>query len=79
MSHKVFVKLFCIERPGLSAPAGFNVPGVNVTDEDRARCVPRAPYLSLISQNVSIAWFQKVNSPTKSSTYCLLLLITVLI
>ena len=29
----------------------------------------------LISQNVSIEWFLKVNSPTESSTYGLLLLI----
>ena len=28
-----------IERLGLSAPAGFNVPGVNVTDADKDRCV----------------------------------------
>ena len=33
-------------------------------------CVP-----DLFSQNVSIKWFQKVNSPTKSSTYCFLLII----
>ena len=39
--------------------------------EGRARC-------SLISQNSSINKFQKVNSPTKSSTYCLLLLIKIL-
>ena len=25
---------------------------------------------SKVSQNVLIKWFQKVNSPTKSSTYC---------
>ena len=29
----------------------------------------------LISQYISIKWFEKVNSPTKWSTYCLLLLI----
>ena len=28
-----------------------------------------------ISQNVLFKWFRKVNSPSKSSTYCLLLLI----
>ena len=36
-----------IERLGLSAPAGFNVPGVNVTDADKDRCVPRALHRSL--------------------------------
>ena len=30
--------------------------------------------LDLFSQNMSIKWSEKVNSPTKSSTYCLLLL-----
>ena len=33
----------------------------------------------LVSQNVFINEFWKVNSPTKSSTYCLLLLIQTLI
>ena len=32
----------------------------------------------IIPQNVFINWFEKVNSPTKSSTYHLLLLITIL-
>ena len=31
-----------------------------------------------ISHNVSINWFQQVNNPTKSSSYCLLLLIKIL-
>ena len=35
-------------------------------------------YCRLISHNEFIDWFEKVNSPTKSSTYCSLLLIRIL-
>jgi len=49
----------------------FSTWDVNLSKVPEARCC-------LISQNVFINWFYKVKPPTKSSTYCSLLLIKIL-
>ena len=49
--------------------AGCRVEGAGHRPPERSVRV-RLSAAKFFSQNVSITWFQKVNSPTKSSIYC---------
>ena len=49
----------------------------NVESEESVWVVKYFVICEFVSQNIFIHWFEKVNSPTKSLSYCFLLLIRI--
>ena len=86
VSYDLFLTTWSLDETGYGSdrrsptPASADALGLQLSDDERVG-IKVAPRLEpktcsdFVSQNVTFKWIQKVNPPTRSSTYCLLLLI----